>query len=288
MAEQKVKIVAECVCDLPSGWLNTHNVDILYFRVETDSGVFFDTREISSDNVISYMLADGKKAHSSAPEPYVYKDAFEKNLAEYDDVILVAISSKISLSCENASKAAEQLGENSKRVHVFDSGHLSSGLGHLVMKAVEMAENGHSASEILSALESLKNRVSTSFIAESVDYLYRNGKVSERVKKICSSFNIHPIMVMKNGEITLKSVTNGDYRKACKRYIRKALSKTKSIDKKTAFITQAGCNANMIEWIKAEVSKNCDFEDLIVTKASATITSNCGPNSFGVFFIKEQ
>lgn len=287
MAEQRVKIIAECVCDLPTNWLKAHNVDIVYFTIETDRGVFFDTHEITSDNVISYMLADGKKAHSSAPESYVYKEVFEKNLAEYDEVILVAISSRISLSCENAAKAVEQLGEKGKCVYVFDSGHLSSGLGHLVIKAAEMAENGHSASEILSALEELKSKVSTSFIAESVDYLYRNGKVSEKVKKICSAFNIHPILVMKNGELTLNSVTRGDYRKACKRYIRKTLSNTKSIDKKTAFITQAGCNAKLIEWIKAEASKECDFEDLIVTKASATVSSNCGPNSFGVIFIEK-
>ena len=287
MAEQRVKIVAECVCDLPSDWLKAHNVDIVYFLVETDSGVFYDTHEITSDNIISYMQAGGKKAHSSAPEPDVYKEAFEKSLAEFDEVILVAISSGISLSCEYATKAVEQLGESGKRVHIFDSGHLSSGLGHLVIKAAEMAENGNSASEILAALETLKNKVSTSFITESVEYLYRNGKVSEKVKKICSTFNVHPILVMKNGEITLSSVTFGDYRKACKRYIKKTLSSAKSIDRTTAFITQAACNTKMIEWIKAEVSKECSFENLIVTKASATVSSNCGPNTFGVLFIEK-
>ena len=287
MAEQKVKIIAECVCDLPIAWLKQHNVDIMYFSVETDCGVFFDTKEITSDNIISYMQSGGKKAHSSAPEPDAYKETFEKNLEEFDEVILVAISSGVSLSCENADKAVEQLGEKSRRVHVFDSGHLSSGLGHLVIKAAQMAENGHTASEILAALEELKDKVSTSFIAESVDYLYMNGKVSEKVKKICTAFNIHPILVMKNGELTLKSVTRGDYRKACRRYIKKTLSRAKSIEKQTAFITQAGCNTKMIEWIKSEISKIFTFDNLTVTKASATVSSNCGPNTFGVIFIEK-
>lgn len=287
MAEQKVKIIAECVCDLPVAWLKAHNVDIMYFSVETDRGVFFDTSEITSENIISYMQAGGKKAFSSAPHPDVYKEAFEKNLEKFDEVILVAISSGVSFACENADKAVEQLGEKGRRIHVFDSGHLSSGLGHLVIKAAQMAENGHMASEILAALETLKNKVSTSFIAENADYLYMNGKVSEKVKKICSAFNIHPILTMKNGELTLKSVTRGDYRKACRRYIKKTLRSAKSIEKNTAFITQAGCNTKMIEWIKNEVSKIFEFENLIVTKASATISSNCGPNTFGVLFIEK-
>lgn len=287
MAEQKVKIVAECVCDLPRTWLKEHNIDIMYFTIETDRGVFLDTTEITSENIISYMQSGGKKAYSAAPQPAVYKETFEKNLAEYDEVILVAISSGVSMSCENADKAVEELGEKGRRVHVFDSGHLSSGLGHLVIKAAELAENGHTASEILSALEALKDKVSTSFIAESVDYLYMNGKVSEKVKKICTAFNIHPILTMKNGELTLKSVTRGDYRKACRRYIKKTLSRAKSIDKKTAFITQAGCNTKKIEWIKSEVLKSFKFENLVVTKASATVSSNCGPNTFGVLFVEK-
>ena len=287
MAEQKVKIIAECVCDLPGNWLYEHNVDIVYFSIETDSGVFFDTSEITSENIISYMQAGGIKALSSAPKPDFYKEAFEKNLKEYDEVVLVSISSGVSRGCENARKAVEELGENASRVHVFDSGHLSSGLGHLVIRAAEIAENGHSASEILAALEALKGKVSTSFIAENADFLYRNGKVSEKVKKICSAFSIHPILAMKNGELTLKSITRGNYRKACRRYIKKTLCQAKCIEKNTAFITQAGCSAKMVEWIKKEVAKHCEFENLIVTKASATVSSNCGPNTFGVLFISE-
>ena len=287
MAEQKVKIVAECVCDLPKNWFKEHNVDIMYFSVETDRGVFFDTSEITSENIISYMQSGGKKAYSSAPKPDAYMEMFEKNLSEYDEVILVAISSGVSMSCKNARKALEQLGEKANRVHVFDSGHLSSGLGHLVVKAAEMAENGHTASEILATLEALKHKVYTSFIAESVDYLYMNGKVSEKVKRICTAFDIHPILTMKNGELTLKSVTRGNYRKACKRYIKKTLRNAKSIEKGTAFITQAGCSAKMVEWIKGEVSKIFEFDNLVVTKASATISSNCGPNTFGVIFIEK-
>lgn len=286
MSEQKVKIIAECVCDLPKNWIKEHNVDIVYFSVEIDSGVFFDTSEITSENIISYMQSGGVKALSSAPAPESYKEAFERGLEEYEEVLLVSISSGVSLGCKNAMQAFEMLDEKKNRVHIFDSGHLSSGLGHLVIKAAEMAESGHSAGEILAALEVLKSKVSTSFIAENADYLYRNGKVSEKVKKICTTFNIHPVLTMKDGVLSLKSITRGNYRNACRRYIKKTLH-SKNIVKNRAFITQAGCSAKMVEWIKGEVAKHCEFENLIVTKASATISSNCGPNTFGVLFISE-
>lgn len=286
--KQRVKIVAECVCDLPRTWLLEHNVDIVYFSVETDRGVFADTSEITSENLIEYILRGGKKALSMAPSPEAYREVFEKNLEKYDEIILVTISSKISLALQNAQKALDGMdAEYARRIHLFDSWHLSSGLGHLVVKAAEMAERGALADEILAALEVLKDKVSTGFIAESVDYLYRNGKVSEKTKKICTAFDIHPILAMKDGALVLQSITRGSYRKACIRYIKQTLRKSKTIERNSAYITHAGCSTKMLDFIKKEVEKVYSFDNLTVTKASATISSNCGPNSFGILFIRK-
>jgi len=288
MSEQKVGIVAECVCDLPKRYLAEHNIDIVYFLIETDSGIFTDTDEITAENILGYMQSGGIKSRSSAPEPEVYRNFFEKNLEKYDDIILVAISSGISRSCENAEKAVSEMGEKGERVHIFDSGHLSTGLGHIIMKAAEAAEAGMSADKILAELDGLRDRVCTSFITENVDFLYRSGKVSERVKKICAAFNIHPVLSMKNGVLSLSSVCFGRYEKACSRYIRRILKDSGSIDKRTAFLTYAGCNVKMLERITNEVRAKCRFNRLIRTKASATVSSNCGPGSFGILFIRNK
>lgn len=287
MAEQRVRIVAECVCDLPSSWLVEHNVDIMYFSVETDSGIFSDTQEITSGNLIEYMLNGGKKALSYAPSPDLFKKVFEKNLDQYEEVIHVAISSGVSLSCKNSLCAVEKLGLDRDRVHVFDTGHLSSGLGHFVVKAAEMAQNGCTAGEILAELEQLKGKVSTSFITEDVDFLYRNKRISAFAKKLFETFNIHPILMMKNGSLVLKTITSGNYRRACARYIKSALRGSKNIEKQSAFITHVGCSRKMLDRIKQEVDEVCEFDSLIVTKASATISSNCGPNTFGILFIRK-
>ncbi len=288
MSEQKVGIVAECVCDLPKSYLTEHNIDIVYFLIETDSGVFTDTDEITAENILGYMQSGGEKSKSSAPEPEVYRKVFRKNLEKYDEIIFVAISSGISRSCANAEKAVLKMGDKGKRVHIFDSKHLSTGLGHIVMKAAETAESGLTSEEIISELAELRDRVSTSFITENVDFLYRSGKVSEKVKKICSMFNIHPVLAMKNGELTLKSVGIGKYEKACARYIHRELKNSDRIDKKRAFLTYAGCSVKMLECIRNEINGKCRFEELIQTKASATISSNCGPNSFGILFIRKE
>ncbi len=284
--ENRVGIVAECVCDLPKSILQKYDIDLVYFLIETDTGIFTDTDEITAENILSYMAAGGEKSISSAPSPQVYRAVFEKKLKKNSEVILVAISSEISDSCKNAMTAIEEMGAMGRRVNVFDSRHLSTGLGHLVLKAADLAENGESSGEILRELEKMRDKVCTSFITEKADFLYRNGRISERVKKACDIFSIHPVLAMRDGKLTLKSVKFGSYKKASAKYVKDELKNAESIDKKRVFITHAGCSVKKIEDIKRDVARICEFDELIVTKASATVSSNCGPNAFGILFAR--
>lgn len=288
MEKKKVGILAECVCDLPKNVLSELGVGTLYFLVETENGIFTDTDEITTENVLFHIENGGKETKTSPPEPEVYRRAFEEQLEKYDDVLLVAISSRVSHSCENAGKAAELMGEAGKRVHIFDSGHLSTGLGFLVLRAAELANGGCTFEQILAELEELKPRVSTSFLTRNADYLYRNGRVSDKVKKVCGVLNIHPVLAMKNGEISLKTFFLCSYNAACRHYIRRMLKWNRNIDKGRCFITHAGCSVKRLRDITSQIEKYCRFEKIEVTSASAAVSGNCGPDTFGILFVKNR
>ena len=99
---------------------------------------------------------------------------------------------------------------------------------------------------------------------------------------------IHPVLALKNGRVALKKLEIGDYGKSVRSYIRSELSHSKTIDRKRAFITHAGCGVEMLAAVRAEVKRLCCFDEVIVAKASATISSNCGAGSIGVLFLKKR
>lgn len=288
MAERKVGIISECVCDLPRSMLKKYDIDTIYFIIETDTGVFTDTDEVTADNILDYMDAGGEKSRSGPPDSDVYKKIFEKNLKKYDEVILVAISSKISNSCETAGKAVKDMGKNGEKVHIFDSGHLSTGLGFLVLKAGELASAGAEAAKIIDELSEMRSRICTSFMAKNADYLYRNGFVSLAVKRICSIFRIHPVLKIKNGKLTLQNIEIGDYETSAKHYIRKAVGNKRSAENDRCFVTHVGCSVKMIDMIKKQAADSFGFKEIFVTKASATISSNCGRETFGILYVKNK
>ena len=135
-------------------------------------------------------------------------------------------------------------------------------------------------------LEDIKDKISTSFIAKNADYLYRTGRVSKFVKDACMTFRVHPVLGMKNGMMKLKSAYIGDYEKAVLRYARKEVRIAEKIDKKRVFITHAACSIKLISAVKKEITKKCGFEQIIVSNASATISSNCGADTIGVLWVR--
>ncbi len=198
----KLCVTTECVCDLPEKLLNRLNMDIIYFHIYTDSGCFTDTDEVDARNILEYMERGGKKSKSEAPSANEYKAFFQKKLEDYDEIIHIAISSGISNSVKSASLATAKIGLNGRKVHVFDSGHLSSGMGFLAIKAAQMNQEGLSVREILEELEHMKQRVSTSFIVKNAEQIDKRllfithancaMKDMQQIKAVAESSNCGP------------------------------------------------------------------------------------------------
>ncbi len=282
--KKKVSITADCVCDLPAGWLEQFEIRTMYYYVYTNQGRFCDLSEISSDNLLKYMQQPGNEAHSAAPSPEEYESFFADELEKAEKVVHISMASKGGNGYHAASAAAKGF----DNVSVVDSGHLSSGMGIMALHAAQMAQEGKGAEEIYEMLGKLKERISTSFIVPSPENLYRCGKVSRMVRDICEGLNLHPVLYLSQSKIKLKGVEIGSVQAANKWYIRHTIMDKKNIDTRILFLTYAGCTAEQLEEIKKEIKKYVFFDHIEVQKASATISSNCGIGSFGLLYMKKK
>lgn len=282
---KKIGISTDCICDLPEDYLTANGIDMMHFYIHTATGRFRDGDEITSGNILEYLESGAQIVKSNIPAPIEYKGFYEKILERYDEVVHIATSDKVSQAYANATASLELLGEKAKRVTLVNSGHLSTGLGHMVLRAVTLRDDGKSAAEIAEACENMRNKISSSFIVPDADYLYRMGKVGGAVKDLSKLLSLHPVLFLKNGKITVKSFRVGNYEKAIMRYVRSELKRADKIDRRQLFITHAGSPAKIISQIRDEADKLCPFDQVAVTKASAAISSNCGPQTVGVLFV---
>ena len=212
-----------------------------------------------------------------------FETFFSDALTIGEQVIHISTAQKAGNGYRVASLAAQGFGN----VTVVDSGHLSSGLGLMVLRAAHMAKKGMTVEEIVSDLEKMKAYISTSFVVPSAEALYRNGKISYNVMKICDIFNLHLVLSLKKSKLLLSGIKSGNMKHVYTEYIREQFRGKKNIDTKILFITYAGCSTKQVREFKEEVLKYQNFERIVFQKASATISSNCGLGCMGVLYIKK-
>ncbi|MCR4788647.1 MAG: DegV family EDD domain-containing protein [Lachnospiraceae bacterium] len=277
-------VTTDSVSDLPQELLRKYNIPVMPYKVYTKGGVFSDGIEAGGDVIVRYLADKGSEARSEAPSVEEYEEFFARLLSKAQHILHIAMAKNASKGYENAAKAASAF----YNVTVFDSGHLSSGMGIMAVEAVKLADSDRiDLDYIKDRLEKKKSRVRTSFIVDSTEYLYRSGRLSERVYKLCNAFLLHPRIIMKNSSMKVGSILIGERQRVCSSYINKALHDSESIDKTALFITYVGMKREEIEKVKDDVLKVVDFEKVYMQKASPAVSINSGPGTFGLIFSRK-
>ncbi len=279
-----VLITTDSISDLPKSLSRSLKIPVLPYKVYTDKAVFSDGIEAEGDVVLKYLGKNDALARSEAPEPAEYEAFFAEQLSYAQHIIHIALAKNASKGYANASEAALSF----YNVKVFDSGSLSSGTGIITMAAKAMVEGGQTDTDvIISALEKLRPKVNTSFIMDTTEYLYRGGRMTETIYKICNAFLLHPVIELKKSSMGVGGIIIGNRARYRRRYIEKTLKNPSEIDTSVLFITYVGMKKSEIEAIRDEVLKIVPFEKVYLQKATTAISVNCGPGTFGLLFTRK-
>ena len=281
--KRKIVITADCICDLPKDLIARYQIGIMYCYVHTKEGRFCDISEVSSDSLLDYLQIEGNYAYSSTASPSEYEYFFADMLEKAQHVIHITATASLSGAYPNATQASKSF----DNVTVVDSHHISSGHGLMVLYAAALAEEGKSVNEICKKLVAFRENVFSNFLVPKTATLARNGKVSSLVDKVCSSLNLHPVLSMSRNQLKLWKIEVGNMSWANRRYVKRLFKHKKPIDTRILFLTYAGCTVRQVDDIIEEVNKYITFDRVVLQKASATVSSNCGIGTFGLMFIRQ-
>ncbi|MCR4807693.1 MAG: DegV family EDD domain-containing protein [Lachnospiraceae bacterium] len=279
--KKAVAVTTESVADLPTELLEKYGIKLIPHMVATDEGTFRDGLEIDTDGLLAYMEDEKRKVKTcvyDAPEHEIF---FADNLTGANNVVHVALSSRVTNSgYPSALEAARAFGN----VMVIDSHHLSSGQGLIALEACRLAEEGKTPSEIEAALETFIPRVHTSFVVNELDFLARAGQVSHTIANLTRAFMMRPVLVMKKGRLQIGRIYLGSKERAWRKYIDSVLTPYNNIDTKILFVTYVGISNREKEKIRSYIDKRMKFDEIYFQKASPAIAVNCGAGTFGLLY----
>ena len=276
-----IRITSDSTCDL-NHLIEERNIGIMALQVNLGSDAFRDGVDITPEKIFDFVAETGTLPKTAAPSIGEYEDFFTKELAGYDALIHINISSKSSGSHNFAKTAAESFGG---KVFVVDSKALSSGQGLLVLKACDMRDEGKSAEEIVATLEEIRGRINTSFVPDNLDYLHKGGRVSGMVKTVAGMFKIHPQILMEDGQLVPGKKYKGKMSVLIKQYVDDLKELYPDYDKGRCFVTHSCADRELVEAAMAKVKEVFEFDEIIETVAGSIVTSHCGRGTLGVLFI---
>ena len=213
-----------------------------------------------------------------------YERFFAEKLTEAQNVIHITMAKHVSTGYQNALEAAKSF----DNVTVIDSGHLSSSMGLAVLHAACLAERHATKAEIAAAVRRMEQFISSAFIINDTHMMCRSGRISKRIQILCDALLLHPILVLKRSRMVVNGVEMGSFANVVKKYIRKVLQETRTIDRSMLFITYSGLDREKLQYIQNMVQQYCSFDQVYLQKASAAVACNCGPGSFGLLFMRKD
>lgn len=278
-----IKITCDSTCDLPQELYAKYDVEVVALSVALGEELHRDGVDISAPELFAYVKESGTLPKTSAVSMGEYLDVFGKYVREGKTVIHINLSSNLSASHQNAVLAAEELGN----VYVVDSRNLSTGSGHLVIEAAEMAAQGMEAEAIVAQLNKMKERVDASFVLQTLEYLQKGGRCSSVAALGARALQLRPEIHVADGGMGVGKKYRGSMEKSVLDYIRGRLEGRDDIDTRRIFVTHSPMDQAVVDKAIALVRELHPFEEVIETCAGCTICSHCGPNCLGVLFFKK-
>jgi DegV family protein with EDD domain len=277
-----VNIITDSTSDLGPELAAKYNLTVIPLLVTIGGKEYRDGVDIDQKALFELVGKHGELPRTAAPSAGEFARAF----GMASETIFIGISSKLSATLQNAQLAAEMLPPG--RVTVIDSLNLSTGVGLLAIRAAELRDQGCSAQEIAKAITTSTEKVRTSFVIDTMDYLYKGGRCTAVQALAGSVLKIHPIIeVREDGSLGVKSKARGSLQKGHQMMLDDLKMQLHNVDRNRIFVTHTCDDEAAVKFLVDGVKWVAEPEEILVTKAGSVISSHCGPGTAGIlYFLK--
>jgi DegV family protein with EDD domain len=275
-----LNILTDSCADLSQQLLSAHQVEAIPLHVLINGKDYLDN-QLTLNDLFSSVDHTGELPKTAAPSVNEFIEYFKRDVP----TIYVGLSSQLSATMQNAELASKYL--ESDQLFIIDSLNLSTGIGLLALKAADLREKGYSPKEIVTTIKSLRCKVKTAFVIDTMDYLYKGGRCTALQAIFGSMLKIRPIIhVREDGTLGVLDKVRGGRTKALDTLLRNFENDLPNVDLTRVFITHTGCDEDAA-YLAENIEKLAPVKKVLKTLAGSTIASHCGPNTIGILYISK-
>ncbi len=245
-----------------------------------DGKEFTDGVDLTPEELYARLKTLDTAPKTSQPSIGAFRDLYEKLQENYDVIIAVLVSSKLSGTVSSSEQASQLV---DIPVYSVDSKILSYPLTRMMLKGMEWAESGLEVEEIINNLEMVRDTGETYVLIGSLEQLHRSGRMSGVQFFLGSMLNVKPIISVHDGELSVKEKARSE-KKAKDKIVQLLRSAHEKKPLKEVFILY-GLHPEEADSWKEELEEEFPNIQFGCYSLGATIGVHAGEHTLGISWL---
>jgi DegV family protein with EDD domain len=208
---QSTALLTDSTCDIPQALIDQYRIGVVPLGVVWGEKTYRDRIELPPLEFYRRLGTESAHPKSTQPTPADMQQAFREAVGQgATEIVMLTISSGMS----GTYNLAQQIGkEVDVPVHVVDAKGPTMSLGWQVLAAARIRAAGGHALEMVAAAARARARMVQLVCLDTLEFLYRGGRIGGAKKLIGSLLNLKPIIQVNHETGTVESLTQARTRK---------------------------------------------------------------------------
>lgn len=277
-----LRILIDSAADYTPADAARKNIEFIPLTVTLDDTPYLDGIDLTTDEYYEKLAKAENFPKTSQPSPQAFADIFQDVKDKGDEMICITLAAALSGTYQSANIAKDMV--DYEHIHIINSKTATSAIRFLADYARDLSEQGISTLEIVDKVKELRSKIKILVAVDTLEYLYKGGRLSKGVATIGEMVNLKPIITLDNeGAITVPGKCVGKNKATM--FIMKTI-KELEINKEFPLYTIYTLGTENCEHLENKLTA----EDYTICKRlqiGATIGSHIGPGVFGVIFVQK-
>ncbi len=279
-----IRIITDSAADFEPWELEQLNITCIPLIVMFGEREYQENINLTKDLFYDLLLSSDSPPKTSQASPQLLLDLFEDAAAAGDEAIYIAISSGISGTYQNALMTKNLAGSDA--VYVVDGLNATGGQRQVLEYTAKLRDEGKNAAQIIAGIEDIRSRISLYACLDTLEYLYKGGRISHTTYKLGTLANIKPIIsIDRTGHVAVPAKAMGmrkgmDY--LCKRV--EALPPDPAFPLYVMYTNNRAAAEALAARLEAI---GYTIPQAHIIQVGAAIGSHIGPNACGLVYVEK-
>ena len=283
---QKVAVVTDSIACLTRELVEQYGIEIIPINFYAGGKLYKDWVDITPSEAYELFLKDPESFKTSAASPEDCLKAYRSASKQAKDVVCITVSVKLSGVYNVAQQTREQVKGDlpNTTIEILDTETATAAEGIVALEAAKAAAAGKSLAEVLSTARTMKDRVKCFLFLDTIQHVYRSGRIPKIASQAGSMLNIRPILTISKTIRFTGAVRNR--RSGIERILQ--MMKNKVGQKPVHVAVMHAYALEEAERLKERVASEFNCTELWLTEFSPVMGYACGTGTLGLAFYCED